>query len=303
MNDFEKKMDKGTNLVAKYYDGISKEYSRQYEVEDLLTKDKYPQNYFRLKLLMQRLKTLGLNNLYEVGCGEGTPLAVIGKSGISVSGCDISEKMVDITKEHIAEVSLDSNKVQLGDIQNFSTISNQLDAGPFDSVVAFGVMPHVVDDDLVFSNIKKLLDNKGRIFIEFRNKLFSLFTFNRYTKEFILDDLIKNVSNDVKDKVSLELDKRLNLDHPKRRSGPTDSGISYDDIRAKYHNPFEVVDFVKKHGFHDINIHWYHYHPAPPMLENNFKKDFWQEASKMEMGNNDWRGYFLCSAFVVEAAI
>ena len=39
------------------------------------------------------------------------------------------------------------------------------------------------------------------------------------------------------------------------------------------------------------------------MLENNFKQDFWEEASKMEMGNNDWRGYFLCSAFVLEATI
>jgi len=303
MNNLEKKMDKGTNLVAKYYDSISKGYSRQYKVEDILTKDKYPQNYFRLKMLMKRLKTLGIKNIYEIGCGEGTPLAIIGKTGIKVAGCDISSKMVDRTKDHISEVALDPQRIQFGDIQNFNTISNQLSYGPYDSVVAFGVMPHVKDDDLVFSNIKKLLGKKGKIFIEFRNKLFSLFTFNRNTKEFIIDDLIKNISGDIKEKVSNELDKRLNLDHPKRRNGSLNSNISYDDIRAKFHNPFEVVEFVKKHGFHNHKIHWYHYHPAPPMLENNFKNDFWKEASKMEMGNNDWRGYFLCSAFVLEATI
>lgn len=296
-------MSKDSDKVASFYDSIASNYSQQYEVEDIYTRDKYPQNYYRLHGLVKRFEEINVKSVYEVGTGEGTPLAVLGKKGFQVAGCDISERMVDRTKSHLENVELDKDRVQFGDIERFDTISNQLDYGPFDALFAFGVMPHVADDELVFENFKRLIGHKGRVFIEFRNKLFSLFTFNRYTRDFIIDDLLAEFSPEVKNLVAEDLEKRVEMDLPIKRPPSQAGGLSYDEIPAKYHNPFEILEFFKKQGFKDARIHWYHYHAAPPLLEAKNREILWKEASKMELTNDSWRGFFLCSAFVVEAHI
>lgn len=298
-----REMSEESDKVASFYDSIASDYSKQYEMEDTYTKDKYPQNYYRLQGLAKRFEEIEAKTVYEVGTGEGTPLAVLGKKGFQVAGCDISEKMVERTKSHLANVSLDPDKVQFGDIEKFETISNQLEYGPFDALFAFGVMPHVADDDLVFENFKKLINKNGRVFIEFRNKLFSLFTFNRYTRDFIVDDLLADVSPEVKDLVARDLENRVEMKLPEKRPPSQAGGLSYDEIPAKFHNPFEVLGMFSNHGFSDISLHWYHYHAAPPLLEKENRDLLWKEASKMEIFDDNWRGFFLCSAFVVEAKL
>lgn len=297
INDAQQSTD-----VATYYDAISQDYSQQYQRDNLATGRKYPQNYYRLQWLVQRLALSGSQSVYEVGTGEGTPLAILARMGFQVAGCDISKNMVVQTRKHLEEVQIDSSRVQWADIEDSLTLANQLVYGPFDALFAFGVMPHVNKDSLVLRNMQMFLKKKGKVFIEFRNKLFSLFTFNRYTKEFILEDLLTDIADDVKAEVAQELDKRLALDQPRPREAPDGSQASYDTIRAKFHNPFEVVELFEREGFKGIKLHWYHYHSAPPMLEDKMRKRFWEEASRLEHTSN-WRGYFLCSAFVVEAKV
>ncbi|MCI0564619.1 MAG: class I SAM-dependent methyltransferase [Nitrososphaera sp.] len=289
--------------VSAYYDAVAERYFQQYQRNNLALGRKYPQNYYRLQLLIQRLAVSRVRSVYEVGTGEGTPLATMARMGFTVAGCDISEKMVEQTRQRLQEVKVDSSRVQWGDIQDSVTIANQLIYGPFDALIAFGVMPHVINDNLVLQNMRMFLKEGGKVFIEFRNKLFSLFTFNRYTKEFILNDLLAGVSDDIKAEVVRELDNRLALDEPRPPKESDDNSISYDTTQARFHNPFEVVELLEREGFIHTRFHWYHYHPAPPMLESQFKQRFWEEASRLEHNASAWRGYFLCSAFVVEAEV
>jgi len=289
--------DKGN--IARYYDIAAEKYFEQYRRENLAQGKKYAQNYYRLQLIIQRLATLRSRSVYEVGTGDGTPLALMARMGYSVAGCDISEKMVELTRQRLKEMDIGEGCVQWGDIEDSLTIANQLRAGCFDAVIALGVMPHVGKDLLALKNMRMFLDVGGSIFVEFRNKLLSLFSFNRYTKEFILDDLLADVADDIKTVVARELDARLDLDHPPRRQS-YDGEMSYDDIKAKFHNPFEMGELFAKAAFTDLRFHWYHYHPAIPKLEHEIKERFWEEARRLEH-TSSWRGYFLCSAFVVEA--
>jgi len=66
--------------------------------------------------------------------------------------------------------------------------------------------------------MKALIKSGGSVFVEFRNKLFSLFTFNRYTYEFIMDDLLSGVSSKLKDIVGADLKSRLNMNKPSPRN-------------------------------------------------------------------------------------
>jgi len=289
--------EKRKDIIAEYYDSVADNYRKQYSSEDLSTAEKYPQNYCRLQLLAQRIPDHA-QKVYEIGTGEGTPLAILARMGYEVYGCDISENMVGKTKQNLQSAGVNDQNVQVANVEDILTFSNQLALGPYDALVAFGVMPHVKKDLLVLRNMRRLIKKEGKVFIEFRNKLFSLFTFNRLTKEFILDDLLEGVSPDLKNLLSMELDKRVNLNLPEIHQ--PDSGPSYDLIPAKYHNPFEVVDLLAESGFVNPKIHWYHYHAAPPCIETENRALYWEESMKLEHSSS-WRGYFLCSAFVVEA--
>jgi len=296
-------MSEGTKSVSCHYDAVAARYHEQYERERLYDLSRpYPANYFRLQLLLHSFISKGIKRVVEVGVGEGTPLATLGKAGFDVWGFDISHEMVKKSKQTMQENGMNPDHIFWGDIQDSTTYAHGLKAGFFDGLMAMGVMPHVENDDLVLENMSTLVHPGGSVFIEFRNKLFSLFTLNRYTADFILNDLLRDVSSDVKELVAKDLESRLRTDMPPRRDKVEGSNApGYDAILSKFHNPFEVIELFQRHGFEDIRLLWYHYHPAMPYLEEKMPEMFRKEAIRLEHEPSNWRGFFLCSAFVVEA--
>lgn len=293
---------KGGSDIARFYDTVAAEYHRMYQRENLEILDRYPANYFRLQILVRRLALLGAKRVYEIGVGEGTPLVTMAKLGLDVAGCDISEAMVDACRKNFQSADLSRDLIQWGDVEDAATIAGQLSDGKFDAVVAAGVLPHVRNDRLMLETVKMCLNPGGTALIEFRNKLFSLFTFNRLTKEFILDDLLRDVPGSMKAAVEAELDRRCALDQPAIRTARPGQELGYDEILAKFHNPFDLQDTFRSCGFSDVQVHWYHYHPAPPMMEAAIGPDFRRAGMRLEH-EGSWRGMFLCSAGVIEARL
>ena len=296
-------MAKDIKSVVDHYDAVAENYHRQYERERLYdTSAFYPANYFRLQILINSFINKGIKRVIEVGVGEGTPLATLGRAGVDVWGFDISQKMVKKSKETMRKNGMDPDHIFWGDIQDPTTYAHALAEGQFDGLMAMGVMPHVENDDLVLENMATLVRPNGSVFIEFRNKLFSLITFNRFTYEFILDELLEGVSQEMKNEVAKDLQTRLRMDLPPSRDSLAGSDApGYDAILSKFHNPFEVVDFFERHSFKDIELRWYHYHPAMPYLSEKNPDLFRREAIRLEHEPSSWKGLFLCSAFVVEA--
>lgn len=289
--------------VHAHYDVSADHYHVQYERARLsdITQP-YPANYFRLQQLLNTFASKNIKRVIEVGVGEGTPLATLGRAGVDVCGFDISEKMVEKSRLNMERNGFNPDQVFWGDIQDPTTYIHALRDDLFDGLMAMGVMPHVENDEMVLKNMSTLVKPGGSIFVEFRNKLFSLFTFNRYTAEFILDDLLRDVAPEVKDAVAQDLAKRVKMDMPPcRETVAGGDGPGYDAILAKFHNPFEVVELFKKLNFKDISLLWYHYHPAMPYLEQEMPELFRREGIRLEHESSNWRGMFLCSAFVVEA--
>ena len=296
--------------VAAHYDGSAENYHLQYD-KDLLsdiTRD-YPANYFRMHLLINSFVESNLSRVVEIGVGEGTPLVQLAKAGMDVTGIDISKNMVKKAKENFASNNLDENKISWGDIEDPMTYNHLLDDGKYDALLAMGVMPHVRDIQFVLQNMKSMVSPGGKFFIEFRNKLFSLFTFNRHTHEFILDDLLTDVDPELKALVAKDLEGRLEMDKPTPRLKESSAGanaedfVGYDAILSEFHNPFEVRDLFTKLGFIDVKFLWYHYHPAMPFLTSKNADLFRSEAINLEYESSGWRGLFLCSAFVIEASV
>jgi 2-polyprenyl-3-methyl-5-hydroxy-6-metoxy-1,4-benzoquinol methylase len=289
--------------VRAHYDAVSSTYHRQYERDGLhdLSRE-YPANYFRLQLLLNTFVSNGVKRVIEVGVGEGTPLATLGNAGFDIWGFDLSPAMVQRSQDRMRENGMDPDHIFPGDIQDPVTYAGVFKHGCFDALMAMGVMPHIENDDMVLENMAALVRPGGRVFIEFRNSLFSLFTFNRHTADFILDDLLRNVSPALKDTVAKDLMPRLRMESPSARVSIQGSEApGYDAITSRFHNPFEALELFRRHRFESTRLLWYHYHPAMPYLESADPALFREEAIRLEHECSGWRGLFLCSAFVVEA--
>ena len=286
--------------VASHYDGSASSYGEQYDPAKLWTNAEYPANYFRLQLVQRLLAQSGATSVYELGVGDATPLSTIGASGLRVAGNDVSPEMVRTAKANMQARGLDPEAIAHIDVQDAEAIDReQARVGMFDAVMALGVIPHVSDDDAFVGSMDGFLPPGGQLLLQFRNSMFSLFTFNRITKEFILDELLADVPSSIKDVVAADLDSRLAVDKPPARTRPTGDG--YDEILARFHNPFELADVVRAAGYSDVRFHWYNYHPAYPMLAGAIDPREYRKAQMDLEHEGTWRGMFLCSAGIIEA--
>ncbi len=286
--------------VASHYDGSASSYSDQYNEAMIWTNEEYPANYFRLKMVRRILAEAGVQSLYEHGVGDATPLVTIAGDGIRVAGNDVSPEMVKVARANMLEHGLDPESISFLDVQDSNAITAERErAGDFEAVMALGVIPHVTDDHAFVSSMDLFLNPGGRLLLQFRNSMFSMFTFNRLTKEFILDELIPDVPESVRQVVQADLDQRLAVDKPPLRTRPTGDG--YDEILSRFHNPFELSEVVKSFGYSDLKFHWYNYHPAYPMIAGNIDPKVYRQAQMDLEGDQSWRGMFLCSAGVIEA--
>ena len=286
--------------VASHYDGSASTYADQYDEKKIWTNEEYPANFFRLKLVRKLLTDAGVKSLYEHGVGDATPLVTIAGDGIRVAGNDISPEMVKFARTNLINHGLDPGAVNLLDVQSQDAINAERErAGEFEAVMALGVIPHVEDDGWFVASMDKFMAPGGRMLLQFRNSMFSMFTFNRLTKEFVMDELLPDVPDSVRLVVETDLDRRLAVDKPPKRTRPTGDG--YDEILSRFHNPFELSEIVKSFGYKEIQFHWYNYHPAYPMLSGEIDPKVYRQAQIDLEGDTSWRGMFLCSAGLIEA--
>ena len=287
-------LESGKKKSKEYYDQVAQTYKQMYEENY----DKYPANLIRLKLLIKRLKEIKTNSVLDVGCGTCTPMIKLLKEGFKVRGCDFSSEMIKIGKLQLDKEGFDINLISQADVEDDTSLPNE----KFDSILALGVFPHLIDEEKALQNLRKRLNHNGRVFIEFRNELFALFSSNKFTLDFILNKMLNFNSYPTEiQPVLLEFySKVYGVEKPKVKH---DGKILYDDILAKFRNPLTIEhDLFSKNGFVLENIHFYHYHALPPVFSEKFQ-DFFKEKSIQLEKSNDWRGNFMASAFVAEATI
>lgn len=290
------------NDVSAHYDETAASYHEQYDRSLVWDHAAYPANLFRLEKVTEILRNAGAKSLYDIGAGEASPMIEVHKKlGIQVAGCELSPEMVKFGRENLAQQGLDPNCLGLLDMRDRDALKAEAErVGQFDAVMALGVIPHVEDDNWFVEAMSLFLKPGGTLILQFRNSMFSMFTFNRLTKVFILDELLANVPKQFKDAVSADLDRRLAVDKPPARAWNKDAP-SYDEILARFHNPFELADVVRANGYEDLSFRWYNFHPTYPMIAGELDPREYREAQVDLEADKSWRGMFLCSAGMIIA--
>jgi hypothetical protein len=215
--------------------------------------------------------------------------------------------MVIEAKSVLSEQGIDPNNIWQGSVLDADSFNNSIHPKKFDSIISIGVMPHIsaVDDICMIENMVSAVKVGGLVVLEARNALFAMFSFNRYSSEFIRNSLLdvnalsdragpdKSALNDV----LAELDKHFSLDMPPVRKGKKDEP-GYDEVLSRTHNPFELKQQAESAGLTNVKTLFYHYHSLPPMFEEKLPKFFREESLRLE-NPHDWRGHFMASAFLI----
>jgi len=251
----------------------------------------YPGNHVAFRHVLNVLHEQGALRILEVGVGGGNAIPIFTGAGMDFFGIDNKPEMVSKSKDVMKKSGLPEEHVFWGDIEDSISLSPARNSGTFDGLVAMGVLPHVTHERAALRNMWHLVKPGGSIFVECRNKLFSLVTFNRFTFEFIMDDLFGDVDSDIREASAEFLKTRLDTDLP-----PAPTGHA-----AKQHNPLDVEHLFADAGFTNVSVVPFHYHAAIPRLEKPLGGPFRKESINLENEPSGWRGLFLCSAFLVEA--
>lgn len=283
----------GKKLAREYYDQETKDYLQMYEKEY----SGYPADLIRFQsIILKRLKHLKVKTILDAGCGSCWPMRELLNNGFKVTGFDFSKEMIDEGKKVLVNSNFDPDLISVGDIEKDSSLPKK----KFDSAIALGVFTHLLDQKKALMNINKRLKSKGKALIQFRNDLFDSFTLNNYSYDFFLQSLIdvRKFPVVIRKDISDFYLKRLKIQNNSKKSIRK---VSYNDVLASFSNPLTIEDeLFKPCGFRLDKIHFYHYHALPPMFESKYPEIFKKMSMSIESPNS-WKGYFMASAFVVEA--
>jgi len=288
--------------VRDHYDGSAPTYHEQYDPDRVREHDEYPSSYFRLLKVIDILRERGVESVYELGAGEASPIIAIREAlGVDIRASDLSPEMVRYGKANLEKHGMDPDWLSQVDILDPTAIGAESErVGQADAVLALGVIPHVEDDSWFVEAMAKFVKPGGTLILQFRNSMFSMFTFNRLTKEFILDELMAPIPEQFRSVVAADLDQRLAVDKPPKRTWDRDAP-AYDEILARFHNPFELAEIVKAQGFTDLSYRWYNFHPTYPMIAGGIDPQEYRQAQIDLEADTSWRGMFLCSAGMIIA--
>jgi len=130
-----------------------------------------PDNIRRAKLVSKIITKR--SRILEIGSGHGFFLDIMKKNGYNVTGFEISKEKRKYSKKVTNASVLDININE-----KISTVK------PFDIVVLFHTLEHIIDPVIMLKNIKKLLKPKGKVLVEVPNCDDFHLELNKFYKEF-----------------------------------------------------------------------------------------------------------------------
>ena len=133
----------------------------------------------------------------------------------------------------------------------------------------------------------------------FQNAFFDLFTFNKYTIDFFVNELLDEfISANDAHVIQQQLAKLITFDDMPRYSKQR----ARDKIFVRLTNPLMIDSELRSLGFSVNNKYFYEYFGLPPLVVDENVDMAERIKQKLEIERaSDWRGHFMANAFLVSA--
>lgn len=231
--------------------------------------------------------------ILDYGCGQGKLLHYLLEKGFDAYGMDRNAGMLKYAQE-------ESPRFKSRILQGSLAELREHEARKYDMVTVMGVLQYVSNDEMrdLLQEVRRVLVEKGTLVCTFQNALFDLYTFNKYTLDFLEHELLEIGRDDSNQAQALDHIGNL-LTNP---SLPAYSQTrARDNIFVRLSNPLTIMDEMLNHGFTVKARYYYDYFGLPPLVADNNKAVAGTIKSKYEIVNAEsWRGTFMANAFLLQ---
>lgn len=256
---------------------------------------RYPLYEIRKDIVFDILAGRPKGRLLDAGCGAGHVIMEAIENGWEAKGFDFSPAMVKLAHEYLQQHGQKSHLVHQSSIADLSAYPDE----HFDVITILGVSQYIPqeDDDKAWGEVRRVLKPGGCVIIDWVNALFDMLTFNRFTLNFISNEVLPKFFP--ADRLP-ELEQRIAalVTNP---SKPDTTGLyatRRDHVTKRTENPLTVSERMKCYGFKVSDLLFYRLHAVPPLLfegEPELEKVAIAQERKLE---HHWIGHFIASAFI-----
>jgi 2-polyprenyl-3-methyl-5-hydroxy-6-metoxy-1,4-benzoquinol methylase len=279
---------------------------------------RFPTSGQREEIAIREVKSKVNNSasIIDIGCANGELIRSLFSEGYeNVTGLDNAKNMISLSRETMLKQNplADVEKIFIhGDID---TLEVEL---KYDVVTALGIVEYALDANDFFRQMRKIMNKSGTLILESRNKLFNVYSGNKYTVEADLTSLMKGLEssrnlspiNDDKEVSDLIADTFVKIGNELKDIKIGEDSKGFKQSKDKFphplpqYTPMEISEYCNNNNLVLKNIIYYHPHPFPPGFESSYAEIFNRIAVNMQPLGYTPVGASICSSFVaiIEAA-
>ena len=278
--------------VKKFYNTVGSNWGDSYRSKDDAVPDPA---VLRLNVVFKFIERYGCENFFDAGCADAPVMLELLRRGKVVRGVDFSETLVENGKSLLSKHGFDPGLCEIGDVTCLDEPNDT-----YDTILCLGVLPHIDRMDKAIKELVRITKPRGILILSFRNDLFDLFTFNRFTLEFFTDLFLPMVpfSEDEHERALKGLNSLLTFPDKPDVDCTDIAQTKFNRLTRINHNPLTIGQDMAPFGITHLMNGYYKFHPVPPLLQNQFP-NFREIGAKMdETLSFSWLGMFMCSTFV-----
>jgi SAM-dependent methyltransferase len=258
----------------------------------------HPRDRIFLDLILKSTEP-GLCRILDFGCGQGRLLSTLLERGYDAEGIEKHDEMRAIANIQTQKWATGRERVAAGDVRSLRV----LPAGHYDYFVAMGVFQYMAKDeyDETLVEIARLLKPGGTLIATYQNALFDLYTFNKYTVDFMIRKILGPLIA-VSDEDKIRGDLEQLLVNPEKPIYSTSR--ARDNIFVHLTNPLTIDGHLQRAGFRVRQKFFYEYFGLPPLLAEKHGDLAASIRSQFEVVNaTAWQGHFMANAFLAQAQL
>ena len=234
-------------------------------------------------------------SILDYGCGHGSLVSYLNKNGFNVYGMERSAGMRGDSESN--SIANEKDKIIEGGIDQLKQITDH----SLDLVIAMGVFQYLEQSEYVetITNIHRVLKKDGLLVATFQNAFFDLFTFNKFTIDFFVNELLDEfISESDAEEIQQQLAKLITSYRAPTYSKKT----ARDNIYVRLTNPLTIDSEMSSLGFLINDKYFYEFFGLPPLMVEGNRQIADRIKKHLEIDRaSDWRGHFMANAFLVAA--
>jgi len=213
-------------------------------------------NDFVLQVIKNRKRT---NLALDIGCGTGDLVCEIASKGINAVGIDFAKKMIAIARNKMRILKCEKAEFKCCSIFDFP-----LEPNTYDVISANGFIEYISYMELrqLLKLSRKSLRPGGSLILGSRNRLFNIFSLNKFTQEEIEN---KNISALLFEAIRITNSKNIDdisgfRTAPLQKEGKKHKGTKVKVSTRYQFTPAQLINMLKNSGFKPVEIFPIHIH-------------------------------------------